>query len=207
MNWPSQKKNVSKKRRQEIMHITNNRHLNNSHQSIQPYPAHSYSHVLAQSNSPGHPTSVTSVNSPPGYTNPVPTSITFQIHPISAFEKSSISNAVISVLKIQSKTMRFRAPFSGSELSSCCKRPPSIQNGLCYFTLVLPIYLNGLCMFKYSVYHYSHRYHSQTNRQQRQQMITRLCQQQFSRKKNPENQQRKIYQSSLVKTGSSSSHP
>ena len=45
-----------------------------------------------------HSTSVTSVNSPLGYTNPIPNSITFPIHPISAFEKSSISNAVISVL-------------------------------------------------------------------------------------------------------------
>ena len=77
---------------------TNNRHLNNSHQSIQSYPAHSYSHALAHSNSPGHFTSVISVNSPPGYTNPIPNSITFPIHPISAFEKSRISNAVISVL-------------------------------------------------------------------------------------------------------------
>ena len=54
--------------------------------------------MVSNSNSPGHSTSVTSVNSPPGYTNPIPSSITFQIHPISAFEKSSISNAVISVL-------------------------------------------------------------------------------------------------------------
>ena len=80
------------------MHNKNNRHLNNSHQSIQSYPADSYSHVLAHSNSPGHSTSITSVNSPPGFTNPIPNSITFPIHPISAFEKSSISNAVISVL-------------------------------------------------------------------------------------------------------------
>ena len=91
-------KNVSKKKRQEIMLNTNNRHLNNRHQSIQSYPAHSYSHALAHSNSPGHSTSVTSVNSPPGYTNPIPNSITFRIHPISAFEKNSISYAVISVL-------------------------------------------------------------------------------------------------------------
>ena len=61
-------------------------------------PAHSYSHVLAQSNSPGYSTSLTSVNSPPEYTNPIPNSITFPIHTNSAFEKSSISNAVISVL-------------------------------------------------------------------------------------------------------------
>ena len=77
---------------------TNNRHLNNSHQSIQSYPAHSYSHALAHSNSPDNSTSITSVNSPPGYTNPIPNSITFPIHNISAFEKISISNAVISVL-------------------------------------------------------------------------------------------------------------
>ena len=80
------------------MHNTNNRHLNNSHQSIQSYPAHSYSHVLAHSNSPGHSTSVISVNSPKGYTNTIPSSITLPIRNISAFEKSSISNAVISVL-------------------------------------------------------------------------------------------------------------
>ena len=92
------RKNVSKKKRQEIMLNTNNRRLDNSHQSIQLYPAHSYSHVLAHSNSPGHSTPITSVNSPLGYTNPIPNSITVPIHPISAFEKSSISNVVISVL-------------------------------------------------------------------------------------------------------------
>ena len=83
------RKNVSKKKRQEIMHNTNNRHLNDSNQSVQSYPAQSYSHVLAHSNSPGHSASVTSVNSPPGYTNPIPNSITFPIHPISAFEKAA----------------------------------------------------------------------------------------------------------------------
>ena len=91
-------KNLPKKKRQEIMHKTNNSHLNNRPQSIQSYPAHPYTHVLAHSNSPGQSTSVTSVNSPPGYTNPIPNSITFPIHHISPFEKSSISNAVISVL-------------------------------------------------------------------------------------------------------------
>ena len=59
--WAADKK---KKKRQETMLNTNNRHLNNSHQSIQSYPANSYSHVLAISNSPGHSTSITSVNSP-----------------------------------------------------------------------------------------------------------------------------------------------
>ena len=104
------RKNVSKKKREEIMHNTNNRHLNNSHQSIQSYPAHSYSHVLAHSNSPGHSTSVTSVNSPPGYTNPIPSSITFTIHPISAFEKAAIQMQLSAYLSPQSKAMRFRAP-------------------------------------------------------------------------------------------------
>ena len=80
------------------MHSINNHHYNSSHQSIHSYPSHSYSQVLAHSNSPGYSTPVTSVNSPPGYTNPIPNSITFPIHPISAFEKSSVSNAVISVV-------------------------------------------------------------------------------------------------------------
>ena len=59
--------------------------------------AHS-SQVFAHSNSLAHSKPVISVNSPPGYTNPIPNSITFPVHPISAFGKSSISNTVISVL-------------------------------------------------------------------------------------------------------------
>ena len=80
------------------MHSTNNRHHNSSHQSFHSYPAHSCSQVLAHSNSLGHSTPVTSVNSPPGYTNPIPNSITFPIHPISAFGNSNLSNTVISVI-------------------------------------------------------------------------------------------------------------
>ena len=60
---------------------------------------------------------------------------------------------------------------------------------------------------RYGVNLTPHRHHSQTNRQQRRQMITRLHQQQFTKKNPAENRQRKIYQSSLLKTGSSSSHP
>ena len=84
------RKNVSKKTRQEIMHNTDNRHHNSSHQSIHSYPAHSYSQVLAHRNSPGYSTSVTSVNSPQGYSNPIPNSITFPIDPISPFEKKHL---------------------------------------------------------------------------------------------------------------------
>ena len=104
------RKNVSKKKRQEIMLNTNNHHPINSHQSIQSYPDHSYSHVLAHSNSLGHSPSVTSVISPPGYTNPIPNSITFPIHLFQHSKKAEFQMQLSAYLLPQSKTMRFRAP-------------------------------------------------------------------------------------------------
>ena len=56
------------------------------------HPAHSYSQVLAHSNSAGHSSSITSVK-----TNGGP-DISIPIQSIPTFEKSSVSNAVISVL-------------------------------------------------------------------------------------------------------------
>ena len=104
------RKNVSKKKREEIMHNTNNRHLNNSDQFIQSYPAHSYSHVLAHRNSPGHSTSGTSVNSPPGYTSPTPNSITFPIHLFQHSKKAAFQMQLSAYLSPHLKTKRFRVP-------------------------------------------------------------------------------------------------
>ena len=170
------------------------------------YPAHLYSHVLAHSNSPGHSTSVSSVNSSPGYTNPIPNSITYPIHPISAFEKSSISNAVISVLIATVKNNEVPGTFEAVLISLL------VANGLPQFKMgnVTPSssFTSTSTDFA-SLNSQSTSTPSPTlpdKPSQRRRMITRFRQQQFTRKncKKPTN---KIHQSSLVKTGSSSSHP
>ena len=99
MNCPL-RNNVTKKNRWEITHNTNNHHNNLS--------IHSHPQVLAHSNIHGNSTPVTSVKSPPGYTNPIPNSITFKIHPIPGFEKSNVSYAVITIIIISESAVQGR---------------------------------------------------------------------------------------------------
>ena len=83
-------------RRNEIMHNTNNRQFNNSHlsnQSILLIHIHMYLLIAIV---------LATIHQVPQSIHPqvtlILTFLTFPIHPISAIEKSSISNALISVL-------------------------------------------------------------------------------------------------------------
>ena len=202
------RKNVSKKKRQEIMLNTNNRHLNNSLQSIPSYPGHPYiPHVLAHSNSPGHSASVISVNSPPGYTNPVPNSITFSIHHISAFEKSSISNAVvISVLIATVKNNEVPGTFE-EDLNSLL-----VANGRPQFKMgnvISPLSFPSTSTDAASLNTHSTSTPSPSLRDKPSTASTddhSAPPATIYKKKTAEDQQMKIYQSSLLKTSSSSSH-
>ena len=88
------RKQVSKKKRQEIIQSTNSHQYRSRYQATHSnsHPADSYSQVLAHSNIAGHSSSMTSVK-----TNGGP-DITIPIQPIPILEKSSVSNTVISVL-------------------------------------------------------------------------------------------------------------
>ena len=183
------------------MHITNNRNLNNSHQSIESYPAHSYSHVLAHSNSPSHSTSATC------YTNPIPNSITFPIHHISAFEKSSTSNAVISILIAMSqKQWGSRHLWSGPESFLVANGLPQFKIGNVTPPSSFPststdsASLNTQSTSTPSPWLPDKPSTASTDDHSAPPAT-------IYRKKNAENQHRKIYQSSLVKSGSSSSQP
>ena len=87
-------KKESKKKRQEIIQSTNSHQYSSSYQASHSHSdiAHSYSQVLAHSNSPGHSSSMTSVKTNGGSDN-----IAIRIQSIPTFGKSSVSNAVISV--------------------------------------------------------------------------------------------------------------
>ena len=106
MSCPFRKK-VSKKKRQEIIQSTNSHKYSIIYQASysHSHPAHSYSQVLAHSNSPGHSSSMTAVK-----TNGGPDNITMPIESIPPFEKSSVSNAVSSVLIATVKNCENRAP-------------------------------------------------------------------------------------------------
>ena len=88
------RKIVSKKKRQEIIQSTNSHQYSSHYQATHSHshPANSYSQVLAHSNSAGHSSSMTSVKANGGLI------ITIPIQSIPTLEKSSVSNAVISVL-------------------------------------------------------------------------------------------------------------
>ena len=191
------------------MRNTNNHHHNSSHLYIHSYPAHSYLHVLAHINSPGHSTPVTSVNSPLGYNNPIPNSITFPIDPISTFKKGSVSNAVISILIGTVKNNEVPG------IVEAVLNPLLVANGLPQFKMdnvsppssFPPNSTDSASLNTQSTSTPSPSL--PTNRQQRRQMITLLRHLQCTRKKekkiNKGASDQQIYQSSLVKTGSSSS--
>ena len=83
------RKQVSTKKRQEIIQSTNSHQYSSRYQATHSHshPAHSYSQVCA-----GHSSSMTSVKSNGG------PDITIPIESIPTFEKSSVSNTVISIL-------------------------------------------------------------------------------------------------------------
>ena len=187
------------------MHNTNNHHLNNNQQSIQSYPAHSYSHVLAHSKY--WPLYISYLSQfTPSYNNPIANSITFPIHPISALEISSISNAVSSILIATVKYNEVPGTFE------------AVLNSL--------LAANGLLQFKMgnvtplSSFPSTWTDSASLNTQSTSTPSPSLPDKPSTastddhsappatiyKKNTAENQQRKIYQSSLVKTGSSSSH-
>ena len=93
MSFPFRKQ-VSKKKHQETIQRTNSHQYSSRYQATNSHshPAHSYSQVLAHSNSAGHSYSMTSVK-----TNGGP-DITIPIQSIPTFEKSNVSNTVINIL-------------------------------------------------------------------------------------------------------------
>ena len=104
------RKQVLKKKRQEIIQSTNSHQYSSRYQATHSHshPAHSYPQVLAHSNSAGHSSSMTPVKS---YGGP---DITIPIQSIPTFEKSSVSNTLITQLSAYlsplSKTERNQAP-------------------------------------------------------------------------------------------------
>ena len=100
------RKQASKKKRQEIIQSTNRHQYNSSYKASHSHshPAHSYSQVLAHSNSAGRSSSITPVKANGGQ------DITIPIQSIPTFKKSSISNAVSAYILPLSKTVRNRAP-------------------------------------------------------------------------------------------------
>ena len=95
------RKQVSKKKRQEIIQSTNRNQYSSRCQATHSHshPAHSYSQVLAHSNSAGHSSSMTSVITNGG------ADITIPIQSIPTFEKSSVSNAV-TVIRVLIATVK-----------------------------------------------------------------------------------------------------
>ena len=97
----------SYKNKQEIIQRTNSHHYSSCYEASHSHshPVHSYSLVLAHSNSPGFSLPMTSVK-----TNGGPDTITSPIQSVPTFEKSSVFFDQSAYLSPLSKTVRNRAP-------------------------------------------------------------------------------------------------
>ena len=124
--WAALQEKVSMKKRQEIIQSTNSHQYSSIYQASHSHshPAHSYSQVLAHSNSSGNSSSMTAVKTNGGQDN-----ITIPIQSIPTFDKSSVSNAVISTLIATDKNCAEPGTIETVLNSPLTANGPHFQNG------------------------------------------------------------------------------